>query len=256
MTETPPGAVAAVGPFPPCAPAVSVRWRLLASAAGLAGAAGLGASFGLLPPPPPITAPLPTLTRYAASHHHLMLAAAWLEGTGTLLYVVFVLALVHLAGAKAGLAGRITGLAAAVALAVSLAYDVMLIAIAQSAVIGGQQIATALVAYGLFASVEHVFLLAPPILLPLGLILLRAPVLPRPFALLAVALGVAGPILGLAGLFTVTVNNNGATGAAINVLVASQGLWIIAASVALVLRRPPAAAATASARPADAVPSR
>ena len=36
-----------------------------------------------------------------AGHQHLLMAAAWLEGTGTALYVIFVLALVHLAGARA-----------------------------------------------------------------------------------------------------------------------------------------------------------
>ena len=123
-------------------------------------------------------------------------------------------------------------------LAVSLIYDLLLIAIAQSAALGGQQTATALVAYGLFAAAEHVFLLSPPLLLPLGLILLRTPVLPRPFTWLAVILGVIGPVLGLAGLFTVTANNNGPAGVAINALVAAQGLWIIAAAVALPLRRP------------------
>ena len=56
-------------------------------------------------------------------------------------------------------------------LAVSLVYDFLLITIAQSAALGGQQTTTALVAYGLFAAAEHVFLLAPPLLLPLGLIL-------------------------------------------------------------------------------------
>ena len=90
----------------------------------------------------------------------------------------------------------------------------------------------------MFAAAEHVFLLAPPLLLPLALILLRIPVLPRPFAWLAVILGITGPILGLAGLFTVTANNNGAAGTAINALVAAQGLWIIAAAMTLPLRRP------------------
>lgn len=121
---------------------------------------------------------------------------------------------------------------------VSLVYDVMLIAIAQSAALGGPQTTTAVVAYGLFAAVEHVFLIAPPLLLPLSLILLRTPLLPRPLALLAVVLGVTGPVLGLVGLFAVTVNNNGPTGAAINALVAAQGLWIAAASIALAYRRP------------------
>ena len=49
-------------------------------------------------------------------------------------------------------------------------------------------------------------MLAPALLLPLGLILLRTPVLPWPFAPAAVILGVTGPVLGLAGLFTVTAN--------------------------------------------------
>ncbi|HYV79620.1 MAG TPA: hypothetical protein VE979_15940, partial [Streptosporangiaceae bacterium] len=112
------------------------------------------------------------------------------------------------------------------------------IAFAQSAALGGRQTTTALVAYGLFAATEHVFLLAPPLFLALGLILLRTPLLPRAFAWLAVILGALGPVLGLAGLFTVTANNNGPVGAAINALVAAQGLWIAAASITLPLRRP------------------
>src|SRR5208282_1085417 len=53
------------------------------------------------------------------------------------------------------------------------------------------------------------------------------------------------PRPGPSRLFTVTANNNGAVGAAINMLVAVQGLWIIAASVTLRLRRPQAAGAPA-----------
>jgi hypothetical protein len=126
-------------------PAVSARWRWLAGAAGFAGAAALGLSFGVLPSPPALTAPLAALTGYGAAHQHLLMAAAWLEGTGTALYVIFVLALVHLAGVRAGLAGRVTTLTSAVVLTVSLVYDVTLIAIAQSAALGGHQTTTALV---------------------------------------------------------------------------------------------------------------
>ena len=224
-------------------PAVPARWTLLAAAAGFAGAVAPGASSGLLPPPPPLTAPLTALTRYAAGHHHAMLAAAWLEGTGTLLQVIFVLALAHLAGARAGLAGRITTVACTAVLGISLVYDVMLIAIAQSATLGGPQTTTALVAYGLFAAVEQVIVIAPPLLLPLGLILLRAPLLPRAFAWLAVILGALGPILGLAGLFTANAGNTGPVGAAINALLAAQGLWIAAASIiTLADQRPPSPA--------------
>lgn len=219
-------------------PAISRRWVLLASAAGAVGAVGLGASFGMLPKPPPLNSPLAVLMRYATAHHHALMASAWLEGGGTLLYMVFALALVHLAGDRAGLAGRVATMASAVVLTVSLVYDVTLIAIAQSASVGGPQAATGTVAYGLFAAAEHAFLLAPPVLLPVGLILLRTAILPRPLAVLAVFLGVATPVLGLAGLFTVTANNNGPVGAAINALVALDGLWVLAAAVLLPLRHP------------------
>jgi hypothetical protein len=222
----------------PGGPAVTARWRWMAGAAGFAGAVALGLSFGVLPSPPALNAPLAALTRYGTAHHHLLMTAAWLEGTGTALYVIFVLALVHLAGARAGLAGRVTTLASAVVLAVSLVYDVTLIAIAQSATLGGRQTTTALVAYGLFAATEHVFLLVPPLFLALGLILLRTAILPRVFALLAVTFGVIAPCLGLAGLFAVTANNNGPVGAVINLLVAAEALWILAASLTLPLRKP------------------
>jgi hypothetical protein len=82
-------------------PAVPARWTLLAAAAGFGGAVALAAWFGLLPHPPPITAPMAELARYAAGHQHALLAAAWLEGTGTLLEVIFVLVLAHLASARA-----------------------------------------------------------------------------------------------------------------------------------------------------------
>jgi len=68
----------------------------------------------------------------------------------------------------------------------------------------------------------------------------------RAFAWLTVVLGALGPILGLARLFTVAVNNNGPTGAAINALLAAQGLRIIAASITLAYRRPQVTSASIS----------
>ena len=51
---------------------------------------------------------------------------------------------------------------------------------------------------------------------------------------------IIAPFLGLAGLFTVTANNNGPVGTAINALVAAEALWIVAASLTLPLRKPQA----------------
>ena len=58
-------------------PIVSARWRWLAGAAGFAGAAALGFSFGVLPSPPALNAPLAALTRYGAAHQHLDARPGW-----------------------------------------------------------------------------------------------------------------------------------------------------------------------------------
>jgi hypothetical protein len=50
------------------------------------------------------------LTGYAATHHHAMLIAAWLEGTGTLLQIIFVLARRRVADGRERLDGRRRGL--------------------------------------------------------------------------------------------------------------------------------------------------
>ena len=75
-----------------------------------------------------------------------MLAVAWLEGTGTLLQVIFVLSLACVAGARAGLVARLTSVACVAVLGITLVYDVMLIAIAQSAALSDPQTTTAVVA--------------------------------------------------------------------------------------------------------------
>ncbi|MGH9094183.1 MAG: hypothetical protein ACRDXE_03385 [Acidimicrobiales bacterium] len=208
----------------------------MAALAGIIGAGALSASFTILPKPPAFGASAAQLNHYGSQHHDLLLIAAWLEGIGTLLYVVFVLAIVHLAGANDRFAGKITTLAATVVLGVSLFYDVCLIALAQSSATGGAQSMTGPVAYGLFAAAEHVFLIAPSLFLPLGFVVLAADVLPPAFGYLALGFGISAEVLGLVGLFTASANNGGTGGAAINVLVGVQALWIIAAG-AIVLAR-------------------
>jgi hypothetical protein len=166
---------------------------------------------------------------YARAHHDILLWAAWLEGIGTLLYVTFLLSLVHLAGANRRLSGTLTLLAAAVVLGISLVYDVCLIAIAQGPALGGPQLTTASIAYGVWAGCEHAFLIAPAILLPLGLAL-RGSTFPRAFSNLAIALGCISEVLGLVGLFCARPNNDGAAGIAINALVGVEVIWVLAAA--------------------------
>jgi hypothetical protein len=116
---------------------------------------------------------------------------------------------------------------------VGLLYAVCLIAITESSASGGAQLRTAAVAYGLWAACEHLFLTAPPVLLPLGFALRRSPALGPRFSDSAIALGGAAIVLGLVGLFNAGPDNAGPVGTAINVLVGLQVLWAVIAAVSL-----------------------
>ena len=73
---------------------------------------------------------------------------------------------------------------------------------------------------------QHVFLIAPALLLPLGAVLLGSRVLPRAFAYLARALGTTRQIFGLVGLF-------GVLQPIIDDVLIVQALWFMAAGVTL-----------------------
>ena len=205
-------------------------WARWAAIGGIAGALALGASFGIVPKPPAVGAPTAVLDAYARANHDTLLWTAWLEGIGTLLYVTFLLSLVHLAGANRRLSGTLTLLAAAAVLGISLVYDVCLIAMAQGPALGGPQLGTVSVAYGLWAACEHAFLIAPAILLPLGFALRGSAVFHRAFSTSAIALGCVSEALGLVGLFYAHPNNGGAAGVALNVLVGVEVIWVLGAA--------------------------
>jgi hypothetical protein len=179
-------------------------WARWAAIGGITGALVLGASFGIVPKPPALGASTAAIDAYAKAHHDVLLWSAWLEATGTLLYVVFLLSLVHLADANRRISGTLTLLAAAGVLGIGLVYAVCLIAMAQGAAYGGSQLTTGPVAYGLWAGSEHGFLIAPAIFLPLGFALRGSAVLPRAFATWAIALGCVSEALGLVGCSTRT----------------------------------------------------
>jgi hypothetical protein len=211
--------------------AAAPGWARWAAIGGIIGAVALGASFGIVPKPPAVAAPAAALNAYTRAHHDILLWAAWLEGAGTLLYVAFLLSLVHRADADRRISGTLTLLAAAVVLGISLVYDVCLIAMAQGPALGGSQLMTGSVAYGLWAACEHAFLIAPAIFLPLGFALRGSTVLLRGFSTSAIVLGCVSEALGLVGLFYAHPNNGGAAGIAINVLVGVEVIWVIVAAV-------------------------
>lgn len=87
------------------------------------------------------------------------------------------------------------------------------------------------------------FLIAPPLLLPLGAVVLGSRLLPRAFGHAAVAFGVASIILGLAALFSAT-----AFSLAI-ILIIAESAWVLAAAGTLVISPKPASGPPAPAQP-------
>ena len=213
---------------------------------GVAGVAMLIAHFQIPAHVPGDDSPPATITQFVLHHHAAILATAWLQGAGPFPYVLFALGVVYLAGAMTRLAGWVTLLASAVILTLSLIDAAFTIAAAE-AVIHGHAV-TASVSFDLIDgpgndAVGRVFLIAPPLLLPLGAVALGSRLLPRAFGYTAVAFGAASIILGLAALFSAT-----AFSLAI-ILIIAESAWILAAAGALVIAPKPASGTAAACQP-------
>jgi hypothetical protein len=75
----------------------ATRW--LAAICGITGVLMLTAHFLIPANIPPDSASLARIATFAREHRDVILISAWLQVTGAILYVVFILAIVHLAGA-------------------------------------------------------------------------------------------------------------------------------------------------------------
>ncbi len=196
---------------------------ILAAFSGIVGPIVLVASF-MLNPAPPATDTTAQLRDFTLQHHYQIAFGGWLQGTGSLLIVLFVIALIHSAGAAQRISGWITFLDSSAILMVSLMEVAFYLGAVQAVEAGDT--ASALASNNLIKATQHVFLIAPAVLLPLGYILLTSSVLPRLFAYLALVLGAALQIFGLLGVFNVLQP-------VIDVLLIVQSLWFVAAAVAL-----------------------
>ncbi len=207
---------------------------LLTAACGIIGPAILVTSF-IINPAPPADHTTDDLRAFAIRHHNAIVFGGWLQGMGSLLIVLFTLALVHRANATHRLAGWITLLAGTSILMVSLVEIAFYLGAVQATESGDT--ASALASNNLIKAVQHVFLIAPALLLPLGFVLLGSDVLPRAFAYLSLAMGAALQVLGLLGLFSVLQP-------VIDILLIIQAFWFVAAAVALLVRGSEATATT------------
>jgi len=207
--------------------------RIWVALCGVIGVVMLTAHF-LIPAHVPADSASPaTITQFVLHHHAAILATAWLQGFGPLPYVLFALGLVYLAGGMTRFAGWVTLLAASVIVTLSLIDAAFTIAAAQAVAHG--HAATASVSFDLIDgpgndAIGRVFLIALPLLLPLGAALLGSRLLPRAFGHTAVALGAVSVLLGLAALFSPA-----AFSLAIALIIA-ENLWVLAAAAALLIR--------------------
>lgn len=201
--------------------------QLLTALCGMAGTITLIGSFIINPAPPPGYT-VAQLADFANQHSFTIIMGGWLQGIGSLLTVLFAMALVHLAGANNRFVGWAAFLSGAALLIVSL-VEVALYLTAVQAVASGDAMLGAL-SNSLIKGVQHVFLIAPALLLPLGIVILGSSVLPRVFGYLALVLGATLQTLGLAGLFATLQP-------VIDVVLIVQGVWFLAASVALLVPR-------------------
>jgi hypothetical protein len=184
---------------------------------------GVGFSVGLAQLPLDSTAS--QVVSLGKEYRNLWFLGTWLQATGSLLTVIFFLALVQRAGRTASLAGLLTIVGSAVLLAVVLVEGVFTIDLAQAAVSGHPT--TSLASFDIMSVFTYVYPIvpAPVIFLALGTILLRSHLLPGVFGYLAFGLGIAFAVVGLVGLFTTSL---------LTIVVLSlQALWVLAAAITL-----------------------
>ena len=168
------------------------------------------------------------ITSYAVGHQSLFYAGAWFQVTGTLLCVVFFLAILQMAGTTARLPGLLVIVASTTLLGLVLVEAALLVAVPSAAAAGDT--ATALTTFDLSnGAFVRVFPLAPASVtyIALGVVLLGSRLLQRWLALVAIGLGIAFELAGMIAVFS-------SAGLIMTiVLSAAQELWIVAAAIAV-----------------------
>ena len=187
---------------------------------------GVGFSVGLAQLPPDAT--VTQVVSLGKEYRNLWFLGTWLQGTGSLLSVVFFVALAHRAGRAASLAGMLTIVGSAVLLAVVLVEGVFTIGLSQAAINGHPL--SSLASFDAMSVFTYVYPIvpAPVIFLALGSILLGSHFLPRVFGYIAMGLGCAFAVVGLVGLFTTPL---------LTIAVLSlQAIWVLAAAITMLAR--------------------
>jgi hypothetical protein len=204
----------------------------LTSACGLAGTIALtlyfSAPFNWMPLPPP-DATMEQVTAFGKNYHTAILVDTWLQQFGTILSVIFALALVHLAGASKTFAGRLTLLASSIVTSLSLAEGTFALCAVQAGDNGHFE--SSLTCFELTNVFVHIFLLAPSLFLMLGFALRGTDILPKIFVVTAILLGILFQTLGVLALFYDQLL------IIVIAVLMMQNVWTIATSIVILSRK-------------------
>ncbi|MGH2470326.1 MAG: hypothetical protein ACRDGF_09640, partial [Chloroflexota bacterium] len=190
-------------------------FRFLTAVAGAVGVSILIASFIMNPGPPP-GADLAFTLGFARQHATTIALAGWMQGMGSVLNVLFALGLMQIAGAGRKLSGWLTLLSGAGILATSLAECGLYFAAVAAGKAGDTS--TLLTALTLIKGLQHVYLIVPALLLPVGWTVFRSRILPPVFGCMALAIGAALQVLGIAGVLD-------ALQPVVDTVLIVQGVW-------------------------------
>lgn len=193
---------------------------------GLFGVIILITSFIINPGPPQAHPTAEQLTAFGQAHYTQITAGAWMQAVGTVLCIVFALAIVHLDGATSRFSGWLTLYGGTLLVTTSL-VEVGFYLTATTGVYPN----IALISLDLIHAIQRLYFIvtSAAIFLPLGIVILGGRSLPKVFGYAALLLATAFTVLGLIGLFTQLQTVDDIVGSV-------QGLWWFAATIALLFR--------------------
>jgi hypothetical protein len=150
-----------------------------------------------------------------------------MQAVGPVLIVLFAFALVHLADAAQRLVGWMTLFGATILMTVSLIEVTFYIS-----ALNPEPVMMPSISLKLISAVQHLYFIvaAPALFLPLGIVLVSSPILPRLFGYLALLLATAFAALGAIFMFRLTLPD------AVTAFGGVQALWWLAAAITLIIR--------------------
>lgn len=193
---------------------------------GLFGVIILITSFIINPGPPQAHPTAEQLTAFGQAHYTQITAGAWMQAVGTVLCIVFAVAIVHLDGATARFAGWMTLYGGTLLVTTSL-VEVGFYLTATTGVYPN----IALISLDFIHAIQRLYFIvtSAAIFLPLGIVILGGRSLPKALGYAALLLAAAFTALGLIGLFTQVQTVDDIVGSV-------QGVWWFAATIALLIR--------------------